>query len=84
LEVGKKADLIVLDQNLFEIKPTDIHRTTVLMTMIDGHKVYEFGDEFKNLWKSFIKYIDNILLYLYFVWFNKFSNNKHDIFSHKL
>ena len=36
LEVGKLADLIVLDQNLFEIDPHDIYRTDVLLTMMDG------------------------------------------------
>ncbi|WP_428673812.1 amidohydrolase [Roseibium sp.] len=36
LEVGKLADLIVLDQNLFEIDPHDIHKTNVLFTMMDG------------------------------------------------
>jgi predicted amidohydrolase YtcJ len=36
LEVGKRADLIVLDQNILEIDPDDIHRTGVTMTMMDG------------------------------------------------
>jgi len=36
LEVGKKADLIVLDQNLFEIDPHDIHKAKVLLTIMDG------------------------------------------------
>ena len=41
LEVGKKADLIVLDQNLFEIPPEQIAKTKVLLTMIDGNVVYQ-------------------------------------------
>jgi len=36
LEAGKLADLIVLDQNLVEIDPKQIHKTKVLMTMMDG------------------------------------------------
>lgn len=40
LEVGKKADLVVLDGNLFETDAYAIHKTTVLMTMMDGNVVY--------------------------------------------
>lgn len=36
IEVGKLADLILLDRNLFEIDPEDIYRTRVLATMMDG------------------------------------------------
>ncbi len=36
LEVGKLADLIILDQNLFEIDPHDIYKAEVLLTMMDG------------------------------------------------
>ncbi|KDF01754.1 twin-arginine translocation pathway signal protein [Mycolicibacterium aromaticivorans JS19b1 = JCM 16368] len=36
VEVGKRADLIVLDSNIFEIDPHDIHRATVTMTMMNG------------------------------------------------
>ncbi len=36
LKEGKLADLIVLDQNLVEIDPKQIHKTKVLMTMMDG------------------------------------------------
>jgi predicted amidohydrolase YtcJ len=36
LEVGKKADLVVLDQNIFEVDAYDIHRTNVVLTMMDG------------------------------------------------
>ena len=41
LEVGKRADLIVLSQNPFEIKPAEIHKTDVLLTMLNGKVVYE-------------------------------------------
>ncbi len=36
IEVGKLADLVVLGKNLFEVKPEDIHRTPVLLTLMDG------------------------------------------------
>jgi predicted amidohydrolase YtcJ len=41
IEVGKKADLVVLDQNIFEIDPYSIHETEVLMTVMDGNVVFE-------------------------------------------
>ena len=41
LEAGKFADLIVLDRNLFEVKPEEIGGTQVLMTMAGGKVVYE-------------------------------------------
>ena len=36
LEKGKLADLIILDQNIVEGNPKDIHKTKVLMTMMGG------------------------------------------------
>ena len=39
IEAGKSADLIVLDQNLFEIPATDIADTQVLMTILEGETV---------------------------------------------
>jgi predicted amidohydrolase YtcJ len=36
IEVGKKADLIVLGADLFEVDPHDIHRVPVLLTLMDG------------------------------------------------
>lgn len=41
LEVGKKADMIVLDQNLFEIEPISIPHTKVRATLFDGKFVYD-------------------------------------------
>lgn len=41
LEVGKKADLVVIDRNLFETDAYEIHEAAVLMTMLDGEFVYE-------------------------------------------
>jgi predicted amidohydrolase YtcJ len=41
LEPGKAADVIMLSQNLFEVDPHAIGRTTVLLTMVGGKTVYE-------------------------------------------
>ncbi|KUI29163.1 twin-arginine translocation pathway signal protein [Mycobacterium sp. IS-1742] len=41
VEVGKRADLIVLDRNILDIDPHDIHRATVVMTMMDGQVRHE-------------------------------------------
>ena len=41
LEVGKKADIVVLDQNLLEIAPEEIHNVGVLLTMLEGAVVFE-------------------------------------------
>ena len=41
IEVGKKADLVVLDQDIFSIDPYSIHKTEVVMTVMDGDVVYE-------------------------------------------
>ena len=43
LETGKAADLVVLDQNLFAIRPEKIHITKVLLTLFDGKPVYSDG-----------------------------------------
>jgi hypothetical protein len=40
LEVGKLADLIVLDRNLFEIEPAEISQARVLLTLIGGEPVH--------------------------------------------
>jgi predicted amidohydrolase YtcJ len=45
LEPGKLADMIVLSQNLFEIDPLKIGKTSALLTMVGGrivHRVAEF------------------------------------------
>ena len=41
IELGKVADLIVIDRNIFEVPITTIHQTRVLMTIIDGEVVHE-------------------------------------------
>ncbi len=44
IEVGKKADLMVLDQDIFDVDAYTIHETGVVLTMMDGKIVYEAGD----------------------------------------
>ena len=41
IEVGKYADFIVLDRDIFGIEPLDIEKTQVLMTFFDGEVVYQ-------------------------------------------
>ena len=36
LEVGKRADLVILEKNLFDVEPHDIHKVPVIATMMNG------------------------------------------------
>ena len=36
IEAGKRADLVVIDRNLFEVPRTEISETKVLLTLLDG------------------------------------------------
>lgn len=40
IEVGKKADFVILDQNLFQVDKYDIHNVKVLETILGGNTVY--------------------------------------------
>ena len=40
IEVGKLADLVVLDKNLFELPPSRISEAKVLLTLLEGKEVY--------------------------------------------
>jgi predicted amidohydrolase YtcJ len=40
IEVGKRADLVVLDRNVFEVPVRRLGQTRVLMTLLDGKLVY--------------------------------------------
>ena len=40
IEEGKAADLVVLDHNLFDVAPSEIHTTKVLLTLLEGKEVY--------------------------------------------
>jgi predicted amidohydrolase YtcJ len=41
IEVGKHADMILLDRNLFEIPATEISEVKVLTTIFNGNEVYK-------------------------------------------
>lgn len=45
IEVGKKADIIVLDKNLFSIPVTEIKDAQVLLTLVEGKEVYRQQDK---------------------------------------
>mgnify|MGYP000032392385 CR=1 FL=1 len=47
LQAGKLADLVVLDRDLFRLKPDDILDTRVLLTMVDGRIIHS-EPEFLN------------------------------------
>jgi predicted amidohydrolase YtcJ len=40
IEPGKAADLVVLDRNIFEIPPVEIHAVKVALTILEGKVVY--------------------------------------------
>jgi predicted amidohydrolase YtcJ len=46
LVVGKQADIIVLDRDLFEISPSDIAETKVLLTLVAGKEVFRDSEHF--------------------------------------
>ena len=41
IEVGKRADLVVLDRNLFDIDPYEISDANVTMTIFDGRTLFQ-------------------------------------------
>lgn len=41
IEPGMRADIIVVEKNPFDVPITKVHETKVLMTFIDGEKVYD-------------------------------------------
>ena len=41
IEVGKSADLIILNKNLFKISPLEINTAKVLTTYFQGKVVYQ-------------------------------------------
>ena len=45
LEVGKRADLVVLDENLYEVDPDRISEVKVLYTMMDGELTWDHTAE---------------------------------------
>ena len=41
IEVGKLADFVVLDRNIFDIAPNTINQTKIFMTVFDGEIIYQ-------------------------------------------
>ena len=41
LEVGKCADLVILERDLFDVPVMDIHKVGVVMTVADGEVIYQ-------------------------------------------
>ncbi|QQE72623.1 amidohydrolase [Brevibacillus composti] len=46
IEAGKRADLVVLDKNLFTIPASEINKTEILWTLFEGKEVYR-SENFK-------------------------------------
>lgn len=44
IEVGKYADLVVLDRNLFAHPAPEIHAAKVLLTLVEGERVFASGE----------------------------------------
>jgi len=40
IEVGKQADLVILNQNLFEVNRYDVHKTKPVAVIMDGELVH--------------------------------------------
>jgi predicted amidohydrolase YtcJ len=40
IEPGKRADIAILDRNLFEIPVTEINDAQVVLTLLDGEVIY--------------------------------------------
>ena len=45
IEVGKRADLIVLDRDIFELTPDEVWDTQVLFTMMNGNVVFRVEED---------------------------------------
>lgn len=46
---GYKADFVVLNSEIFSLKPADIYKTKVLQTFINGEKVFDRDKEFEDI-----------------------------------
>ena len=64
IQVGKTADLVVLNENLFEMDRYDIHKIKVEMTIMAGETIYT-----RN-WKAVLKEKFFELYRAYFFWAN--------------
>jgi len=45
IEPGKLADFVIIDQDIFNIPVTDVHKTRVIRTVVGGRAVYSEGDD---------------------------------------
>jgi predicted amidohydrolase YtcJ len=41
IEVGKAADLAIIDRDLYSVPPTDLYKCKVDMTLVDGKVVFD-------------------------------------------
>ena len=41
VEVGKCADFVILEKNIFEVPPEDIYKVKVVQTISEGKVIYE-------------------------------------------
>ena len=47
IEVGMRADLVVTEQDLFDMPTEEIHKMRVAMTFIDGERVFDASEELR-------------------------------------
>ncbi len=47
IEVGKLADLVVLERNLFVVAPHEVHGVRVMRTILEGKTVFERGGDIR-------------------------------------
>ena len=45
IEVGKYADLVILDKNLFDVDPNELIKVKVLATFMDGEYTFKYDDK---------------------------------------
>src|SRR5262249_34534776 len=50
IEVGKQADIVVIDRNLFDVPPDQIGDTKVLLTILNGKVIYEAPQKTAARW----------------------------------
>ena len=48
LEVGKYADFIIIDKDIFNINPIDIENTKILNTFFNGKLVYSYHNKIND------------------------------------
>jgi predicted amidohydrolase YtcJ len=45
IEVGKVADLVILERNLFDVPAHQVHMVRVMRTIVEGRTVFARGKE---------------------------------------